>query len=203
MPGARTWSGTRLCVPARCKQPEDTYWNRRAKQQTPRSISWKREEKGCIWWRGGSGSAAWHGRLPRRAGGPQPPLPSPTTHLPGSSIQRLPLLSTTSPGGRGCPAPTSTGRKVGVLEDTGGRGQQAHPGVRSRRHATSRAEVLGEGRHCCGARASAQEKDPIEKGGSLGLGNGDAKGAKCPSPEGPGARWGHRPPSPRPAAGAY
>lgn len=45
-----------------------------------------------------------------------------TTHLPGSGIWRLPLLSTTSRGGRGCPAPTSTSWKVGMLKDTGGHG---------------------------------------------------------------------------------
>lgn len=35
--------------------------------------------------------------------------------LPGSSTWRLLLLSTTSRGGRGCPAPASTPWKVGVL----------------------------------------------------------------------------------------
>lgn len=44
----------------------------------------------------------------------------PTAHLPGSGIWRLPLLSTSSRGGRGCPASASTGQKVGVLKHMGG-----------------------------------------------------------------------------------
>ena len=69
VPGMRTWSGTRPRVPARCKQCHDTYWNKRAKQPIRRGISWKREEKGWIRRRRGSGSVARHGRLPRRARG--------------------------------------------------------------------------------------------------------------------------------------
>lgn len=49
-------------------------------------------------------------------------------HLPGSGTCRLPSLSTSSRGGRGCPAPASTARKLGVLEERG-RGSEHGTGV--------------------------------------------------------------------------
>lgn len=47
-------------------------------------------------------------------------LHSSIAHRPGSGIWRLPFLSTTSRGGRGCPVPASTPVNVGLLKDTGG-----------------------------------------------------------------------------------
>lgn len=43
-----------------------------------------------------------------------------------------------------------------------------------------------------GPYASEQEKHPVEKGGSLGQGHGDANRGTCHSPEGQGAGWGDR-----------
>lgn len=48
---------------------------------------------------------------------------------------------------------------------------------------------LGRERGRC---ASEQQKDLIEKGGSLGQGHGDANGGTRHSPEGWGAGWGDR-----------
>lgn len=55
----------------------------------------------------GAGQAPTGGKAPTGA------------HLPGLGTCRLPSLSTRSRGGRGCPAPASTARKVGVLEERG------------------------------------------------------------------------------------
>lgn len=77
----------------------------------------------------GEALAARPGAAGSRAGrGARRPLPyGPTTHLPGSGTWRLPLLSMTSRGGRGCPAPTSTAWKLGVLKDMGGHGSGSIP----------------------------------------------------------------------------
>lgn len=75
----------------------------------------------------------------------------PTAHLPGSGIWRLPLLSTSSRGGRGCPASASTGQKVGVLKHMGGH-RSASP-----RYATSGAPVLEEDRHWCPSISRSQD----------------------------------------------
>lgn len=98
-------------MPTRPGHHGGTYWNKRGTQPAPRGISCRRKEESWAW-------------LLCQA--PQAPagVHSVPTHLPGSSTWRLPLLSTTSRGGRGCPTLTSTPWKVGVLEDMGGTGLQ-------------------------------------------------------------------------------
>lgn len=125
---------------------EDLDWQKGLCAQRVRTVSWYLPEQESettdperhFLEEGGKGLGCGRGKAPALWPGTahshggrgmrQPPLHSPTAHLPGSSIWRLPLLSTTSRGGRGCPVPTSTARKVGMLKDTG-HGSASAPGA--------------------------------------------------------------------------
>lgn len=133
MPGTGTWSSTKPCVPQGANSLLILTGAKERNDQSREAFPARGRKRAGF----GGGDA--------RARGTGPPLHSPSTHLPGSGICRLPLLSTTSRGGRGCPAPTCTSRNVGVLKDTGGSGQQEPPS----RHTPSDAQLRGEDGHWC------------------------------------------------------
>lgn len=103
-PGASTWSRTR------CPQGPSWYLLEQKSDTTNPERHFLQE----------GGTELDLAALPGRSG--QLGAHTAPTHLPGSSTWRLPLLSTTSRGGSGCPWLASTPWNAGVLQDTGGQG---------------------------------------------------------------------------------